>query len=134
MSEPNDAVVPAAAGAEGFPIDVSIPTAEPIEPPPPEPIAEPIVEPSVEEEPSLVEEPVVIEDGFVDILYPKGARIRIDGTWIKGRVPLLKYRLPPGEHRVMVSKGRRRTYKFTVKENERTRLDRSWFRNADRRR
>ncbi len=46
----------------------------------------------------------------IDILYPRGARVRLDGKRLPGRVPIRGISLPVGKHRVKIYRGRYRRY------------------------
>jgi len=49
-----------------------------------------------------------IGTGKLSIFGPKGSRIRINGKRLRKRVPLIKYELSVGRHRIQISKGRYR--------------------------
>jgi hypothetical protein len=58
--------------------------------------------------------------GTLDILYPRGARARIDGKLMQSRVPIRGIRLSSGPHSVKVWKGKyRREIRFEAKGGER---------------
>ena len=61
------------------------------------------------------EPPPPAESSTLDVVSPAGARVRIDGTPLKKRVPVRGLTLEPGRHRVQVSKGKyRRTVDVTL--------------------
>jgi serine/threonine-protein kinase len=68
--------------------------AAPEEPPLPPP-------PTFEAPPAAIPARVVL-----DVLYPRGARIQVDGRWLDERAPIQRLELEPGNHRVRITKGR----------------------------
>ncbi|MCA9555982.1 MAG: PEGA domain-containing protein, partial [Myxococcales bacterium] len=72
-------------------------------------------EPPPEDTPPPLEVPVPAPaPAVLTIAYPKGARVRLDGKLLPGRVPLEAIPLEPGAHEVKVVKGR---YKKQVELN-----------------
>lgn len=101
------------------------------EPPAPEPVAARTDSPDPELEPQ--EEPPLEADLVpptpsseaggsltLDVLYPRGARVRLNGELLQNRVPIRGINLAPGEHSLRVVKGRyRREVRFEARGGER---------------
>jgi serine/threonine-protein kinase len=95
---------------------------DPILPDPllPDPIPPPPVVESVIEAPPLVAP--APEPSFIELRRPKNARAYLDGKAI-GRLPLSRFQVATGAHRLVVVKGKyRRVYTFEVKEGEKLNL------------
>ena len=76
--------------------------------------------------------PPVMAPALLDIPYPTGARVRINGDLIEPRVPVVSLELAPGNYRIQVSKGRfKRTVTVELTPGEREELK---FRRKKRRR
>ena len=61
--------------------------------------------------------------GSLTLLGPKGARVSINGKRIRKRLPLVKYKLPTGKHRVQVTKGKfRRNVLVNVTRSQNTKV------------
>lgn len=83
---------------------------------------EPIVEEAAEPE-AAPEKPVVIP-GVLTFVYPKGARVRLDGRWLEDRIPV-RVEASDGRHEVEVqSKKRRYRLSVEVKDGETVTVDR----------
>jgi serine/threonine protein kinase len=81
--------------------------------PPPEPEPAEAVEEAVEE-PAPLEVPARAP-ATLTVATPKGARVRLDGRLLPGKVPLEAIEVPPGDHELKVVKGRyKRQVEFTA--------------------
>lgn len=82
---------------------------------PPEPAAEPRpLEPAPAPEAEVeVAPPPPAPPATLDVTYPRGARVWLDGAWLTNRVPIVGIELPPGPHELRVRKRRyRRRVRF----------------------
>ncbi len=58
-------------------------------------------------------------EGRLDVLSPRNARVRLDGHWLKKRVPIRGLKLKPGRHRLSVHRGTyRKSVSFRVRRSE----------------
>jgi serine/threonine protein kinase len=87
--------------------ELIVPT--PPEPPPTEVLEEAVAQ--AEPEPEPEPEPVPVP-GVLTFVYPKGARVRLDGEWQKNRIPL-RLEADEGSHEIEVQHKRRR-YRLSV--------------------
>lgn len=88
---------------EAAPVELAPPPAEEVEAPPP-----------VEEEPPVVEEPPPAPaPATLDVTYPRGARVRVNGRLLKRRVPVRGLKLDEKKNTVRIFKrGYRKTISF----------------------
>lgn len=96
-------------------------------PPPPKPEPEPEPEPEPKK-PTLEVPPVELEapppppapPAKLDILYPRGARVRVDGRLLQRKVPIYGIELDDGNHtiRVFKKRGYKKSITFAAKRGE----------------
>ncbi|MCK6552820.1 hypothetical protein L6R52_43755, partial [Myxococcota bacterium] len=68
-------------------------------------------------------EPVKV--AWIELTEPRGARVRLDGTWLDKKIPLKGQELEPGRHQIRVQKGTARwDLTFTIEPGERLDLTR----------
>ena len=80
----------------------------------PEPVLE-VPPVAIDPSPEVAPPPAAPKLASLEILYPKGARVRIDGKTLRSTVPIKNIRLSPGAHSVRVWKGKyKRDLRFEV--------------------
>lgn len=103
-----DRVTPAEVPEQAAVIEETPAPIAPVEELAPEEEAEEEVEELAPEEAPVAEEEIAEEAALLDVIAPRGTRLRIDGVWIERRAPLRGLELAPGKHEVYAVIGKKK--------------------------